>query len=176
MLENLKEVHDVYDAIFILFMCLSFGDHVQKLSFCHVFSDLLCDSLKVFEGDVVLVFGEENEGLLELGVVISFGHLCDHDVLEVFEVDQDHALFIFVALLLLRVIVKVRYQSLDLLLLWFEAEGSESDLEVLDIDATAAASVEQVKCLLYFRSLLVGESLAHLTLGLLLGACSATTT
>ena len=125
---------------------------------------------------MVLVLGEEDEGLLELGIVISLGHLCDHDVLEVFEIDQDHALFVFVALLLLRVIVQIRDQSLDFLLLWFEAKGSESDLEVFDIDAAGATSVEEVKCFLDFRSLLVGEALPHLTLGLLLGACSTSGT
>ena len=116
---------------------------------------------------MVLVLREEDERLLQLGLVVSLGHLGYHYVQEITVVDQNHSLFVLVVTATLGVVVQVLDQSLDLLLGRLKAESSKGYFKVLDVYAAGATCVEEGKGFLDLCLLLLGQFVPVLVASLL---------
>ena len=140
---------------------------MEELLVSHVFAKLVGYPGEVLERDVVLILGEKNECLLQLGLVVSLAHLRYHYVQEIAVINQHHSFLVLVVTTTLRIVVKILDQPLDLLLGRLEAKSSQSDFEVLDVDATRATGVEEGKGFLYLCLLLLGQFIAVLVSGLL---------
>jgi len=143
-------------------VAVSLVDHLLNLVVGHILAEFFGDALEILKGDLVcVVVVEQAESLRHLLLGVSFSHLGGHHVAELVVVNDARAVFI-----------DVLDHLLNFCGLWFEAECSHSDFELLLVDVAAAISVEEVEGLLDLLSLLFSELsrfLGALDGGLLVG-------
>merc|ERR1719350_1875122 len=139
--EQVCLLHDAQELLLIdLTVAITIGliDHLLQLFIGHALTQLLCNALQVLEGDLArLIVIEETECLQDFILGIAIQDLVSHHLQELLIPNGAGA-----------VVVYIGDHLLDLLLLWFEAQGAHGDLQLLGVDLAGAICVEQVKSLL----------------------------
>merc|ERR1712196_135635 len=144
--EILKEValllHDAVELVNVdltITITVSLVDHVLEFLIIDVLTELLSNTSKVAEGDLVgVVIVEELEVLL--------AHLASHHGEELSKLDGAVA-----------VVVDIGNHLLELLVLDLEAEGAHGSLELTHIDGARGIGVEEGESLTDLIKLLLGE-------------------
>ena len=73
----------------------------------HVFSELICDSGQVLEGDMVFILREKDESFFKLCFVVSLRHLGYHYVQEIAIVNKNNSLLILIVPTSLRIVIEI---------------------------------------------------------------------
>merc|ERR1712178_489699 len=138
--EILEEVtlllHDAVELVNVdltITIAISLVDHVLELLIVDVLTELLSNTSKVAEGDLVgVVVIEELEHLLDVLAGVLLAHLSCHHHEELGELDGAIA-----------VVVNVGDHLLQLLVLDLEAKGAHGGLELTDVDRAGGIRVEE---------------------------------
>ena len=148
--EEVGLLHDAHELVLAnLAVAVSVGlvDHLLDLVVGHVLAELLGHPLEVLEGDFAgLIVVEESEGFQHLLAGVTLGHFLGHHVQKFWEVDHATA-----------VAVGIGDHFSDFLFLWLEAQSPHCNLKLLGVDGPTAVSVEEIKGLLDFLFLLLGQ-------------------
>merc|ERR1712196_396440 len=150
--EILKEValllHDAVELVDVdLTITVSLVDHVLEFLIIDVLTELLSNTSKVAEGDLVgVVIVEELEHLLDILTGVLLTHLASHHGEELSKLDGAVA-----------VVVDVGDHLLELLVLDLEAEGAHGSLKLTHVDGAGSIGVEQGERLTDLIKLLLGE-------------------
>merc|ERR1719198_1896340 len=152
--EVLEEVtlllHDAVELVDVdLTIAITVGlvDHVLELLVVDVLTELLGNTGKVAEGNLVgVVVIEQLEDLLDVLAGVLLAHLASHHLEELAELDGAVA-----------VVVDVGDHLLELLVLDLEAKGTHGGLELADVDGAGLVTVEEVEGLTDLVHLLIGE-------------------
>ena len=166
---SLQDLHEVAQQHHAVALHVRLLDHVPQLVTGHVLAELVGNALEIFEGNVVLLLGEEDEGFLQLRLSVPLRHLRRHYVQEVIVVNGDHAFFVLVVVSVLLVVGQLGDEALDLLLGGLEAEGTQGHAQILQRDVPIRICVEQLESFLNVGLLLLSQLLAELAPGLLAG-------
>merc|ERR1712205_287127 len=150
-------LHDAVELINVdltIAITVSLVDHVLELLIVDVLAELLSNTGKVAEGDLVgVVVVEEHEHLLDVLAGVLLAHLASHHLEELAELDGAVA-----------IAIDVSDHLLELLVLDLEAKGTHGSLELTDVDHAGGISVEEGERLADLVELLLGE-LTWLLLG-----------
>merc|ERR1719198_1512920 len=152
--EVLEEVtlllHDAVELVDVdLTIAITVGlvDHVLELLVVDVLTELLGNTGKVAEGNLVgVVVIEQLEDLLDVLAGVLLAHLASHHLEELAELDGAVA-----------VVVDVGDHLLELLVLDLEAKGTHGGLELAHVDHAGGIRVEEGESLADLVELLVGE-------------------
>ena len=148
--EHVGLLHDSHELLLTdltITVSVGFVNHLLDFIIGHILSKFFGNTFEVLEGDFAsLIIVEESEGFQHLLAGVALSHFLGHHVQKFWEVDHATA-----------IAVGIGDHFSDFLFLWLEAKGPHRNLKLLGVDGPTAVSVEEIKGLLDFLFLLLGQ-------------------